>query len=80
VGMALTAAVGLGLYPDFDALKNIVRVENEYEPQECNAGCYDSLYRTYRRLYCCLRQLYRDVNEPRFCNCDEQVKPAHDGK
>ena len=80
VGIALTAAVGLGLYPDFESLKKIVRVEHEYEPQECNAACYDCLYKTYQQLYHCLRRLYREVNEPRFCQPDEQVSPVHDGK
>jgi xylulokinase len=66
VGIALTAAVGLGLYSDFEALRKVVRVEREFEPQACNAECYESLYRAYRRLYGCLRGLYRQVNEERF--------------
>jgi len=66
VGIALTTAVGLGLYPDFEALKNIVRVEHEFEPQATNADCYESLYRAYKRLYDCLHDLYREVNRERF--------------
>jgi len=66
VGAALTAAVGLGLYPDFKALKNVIRVEREFEPQVCNAEVYDILYRAYRRIYSSLRNLYREVNEVRF--------------
>jgi xylulokinase len=69
VGIALTAAIGLGLYPNVEALKSIVRVEREFEPQRCNAECYESLYRAYRRLYGCLRGLYREVNEARFRKC-----------
>ena len=69
VGIALTAAVGLGLYPDFAALKKIIRVERQFEPQVRNAACYDSLYLTYKRLYGCLRGLYREVNEERFIKC-----------
>jgi xylulokinase len=71
VGIALTVAVGLGLYPDFEALSKVVRVEGEFEPQACNAECYEDLYRTYRRLYGCLRGLYREVNEKRFRKCRE---------
>ena len=71
VGAALTAAVGLGLYPDFEALKHVVRVEQEFEPQACNAETYDCLYGTYRRIYGCLQKLYRDVNEVRFRECPE---------
>lgn len=71
VGAALTAAIGLGLYPDFEALKDVVRVEREFEPQTCNAETYDCLYRAYRHIYSCLRKLYREVNEVRFRECQE---------
>ncbi len=66
VGAALTAAVGLGVHPDFEALKQVVRVEQEFAPQAKNTPVYDVLYQTYRRLYRCLQALYRDVNEVRF--------------
>ena len=66
VGAALTAAVGLGLYPDFEALKDVVRVEREFQPQARNAEVYDVLYQAYRRIYSSLRDLYREVNEVRF--------------
>jgi len=68
VGAALTAAIGLGLYPDFAAIKKIVRVEREFEPQAANAEVYDVLYQAYRRIYSSLRGLYRDVNEVRFAD------------
>ncbi len=66
VGAALTAAVGLGLYPDFEALKTAVRVEREFEPQARHAQVYDVLYGAYHRIYDCLRDLYREVNRVRF--------------
>lgn len=66
VGAALTAAVGLRLYPDFESLKKVVRVEHEFEPQSENASTYTVLYHAYQRLYTSLRRLYRDVNEVRF--------------
>lgn len=69
VGAALTAAVGLGLYPDFESLKDIVRVARAFEPQACNAQVYDVLYRAYQRIYNCLRDLYREVNQVRFREC-----------
>jgi len=75
VGIALTAAVGLGIYPDFESLKKIVRVEREFEPQTSNAECYDDLYRTYKRLYSSLRGLYRQVNDERLSKSQE-VKSA----
>ena len=69
IAAGVTAAVGLGLFPDFETLRKIVRVEREFEPQACNAECYDTLYRAYRRLYDQLRGLYREVNEERFRKC-----------
>jgi xylulokinase len=71
VGTALTAAIGLGLYPDFEALKKVVRVEQEFEPQAGNAEVYDALYRTYGRIYSSLRDLYREVNQVRFSDSYE---------
>jgi xylulokinase len=66
VGGALTAAIGLGLYPDFEALKKVIRIDQQFEPRSANADVYDFLYRAYRRVYGCLRDLYREVNEVRF--------------
>ena len=71
VGIALTAAVGLGVYPDFESLKKIVLVGREFEPQASNAECYDDLYRAYKRLYSSLRGLYREVNEERLSKAQE---------
>jgi len=66
VGAALAAAVGMGLYPDFESLKPVIRVEREFDPQPSNAEVYDLLYSAYRRIYGCLRDLYWDVNRVRF--------------
>jgi xylulokinase len=69
VGVALAAAVGLGIYPDFVSLKKVVHVDKIFEPQSCNKECYGELYRTYRRIYGCLQNLYHEVNEARFKKC-----------
>ena len=74
--VAVQAAVGLGLYPDFQSLGKIVRVERHFESQACNAGCYEDLYRAYRKLYGRLRSLYREVNEERFRACRENASPG----
>ncbi len=66
VGIALTAAVGLGLHRSVESLKRIVRVERRFEPQASNSKCYEGLYRAYHKLYSQLRGLYREVNEERF--------------
>lgn len=69
VGAALTAAVGLGLYPSFESLRDVVQVDRQFEPQPANTEVYKVLYDAYQRLYSSLRGLYRDVNEVRFRVC-----------
>ncbi|MGQ9492519.1 MAG: xylulokinase [Anaerolineae bacterium] len=76
VGAALTAAVGLGLYPDFESLKKVVCMEHEFEPQSDNTATYAVLYQAYQRLYTSLRRLYRDVNKVRFRVCQPPQKPV----
>ena len=66
VGIALTAAVGLGVYPDFESLKKIVGVGREFNPQSANTQCYDELYPAYKKLYSSLRSLYHEVNQERL--------------
>ncbi|MDY7041972.1 MAG: FGGY-family carbohydrate kinase, partial [Chloroflexota bacterium] len=66
VGAAMIAAIGLGIYPDFPSLKQVVRVTDVFEPQECNAEIYDRLYKGYKQVYKDLRKLYRRINRERF--------------
>lgn len=73
VGAALTTAIGLGIYPDFEALKDVIRVTREFHPQAEYAGVYNLLYASYRRLYSSLRSLYKDVNEVRFAASDRLI-------
>jgi xylulokinase len=75
VGAALTSAIGLGLYPDFESLREVVHVEHEFEPQAQHAEVYDVLYGAYQDLYRRLRTLYREVNEVRFRVCKPPEKP-----
>ena len=75
VGAALTAAVGLGIYPDFESLKQVIRVEREFDPRPANAATYDLLYRAYRRIYRSLRGLYKEVNSARFARSRPTTPP-----
>lgn len=71
VGAALVATVGLGIYPDFDALKNVVQVEKVFEPTKDNHQIYDSLFRSYQEAYGSLRGFYRRLNEKRSNEADQ---------
>jgi len=66
VGCALLAAIGLGIYPDFQALKQVIQVEHTFEPDPANDAVYASLYQAYKEIYRSLRGLYRRVNQERF--------------
>jgi xylulokinase len=65
VGAALVAAIGLGIYPSFETLKNVVKVEMILEPQEENREIYNSLFRSYQDAYGSLKGFYRRLNEKR---------------
>ncbi|MEW6058935.1 MAG: FGGY-family carbohydrate kinase [Actinomycetota bacterium] len=66
VGAALTAAVGLGVYPDFASLGQIVTAQDVFEPRPENAATYDFLFDVYKEVHRDLRGLYHRVNLRRF--------------
>jgi len=66
VGAALVAAVGLGIYPGFEALKSVVKVDKVFQPREDNRRIYDSLFHSYQESYKSLRSFYKRLNEKRL--------------
>jgi len=64
--VALVAAVGLGVYPDFESLKKVVRIDKTFEPDEKNEETYDFLFQSYKEVYSNLRGLYVKLNKRRF--------------
>lgn len=62
VGVALVAAIGLGIYPSFQALKELVPVDLVVEPDDSHRDTYTQRYAAYRRIYPALRDLYHDLN------------------
>lgn len=66
VGCALIAAIGLGIYPDFASLKEVVRVEETCEPRPETRAVYDTLYGSFQEIYRSLRGVYRRINQERF--------------
>jgi len=65
IGAALVAAVGLGVYPDFESLKKVVKVDKTFEPQKGNREVYDTLFHSYQEAYRSLRGFYKRLNERR---------------
>jgi len=68
VGVAMAAAVGLGIYKDFESLKKVVGVEHTFEPQAENREIYDFLYVSFKELYPDLKGFYERLNKKR---CDQ---------
>ncbi|MFA5066222.1 MAG: FGGY-family carbohydrate kinase [Dehalococcoidia bacterium] len=65
VGAAMTAAVGLGIYKDFESLKDIVSSDIVFEPRDANREIYDFLYMRYKELYTDLKDFYTRINKDR---------------
>ena len=63
LGAAIAAAVGAGLYPDFEtATRNMVRVKDRFAPDPANSRTYDDLYTdVYRNMYRALKPSYRAI-------------------
>jgi sugar (pentulose or hexulose) kinase len=58
-GAALAVAVGLGIYPNMDAVDDLVKIRREVEPDRACSQRYDALYHEYRELYNLLVPVHR---------------------
>jgi len=65
LGAAIDAAVGLGLHPNFtQAVQEMTRVAQVFEPNPANHAIYDGLYsQVYQQMYARLRPLYERIRE-----------------
>jgi sugar (pentulose or hexulose) kinase len=65
LGAAIDAAVGLGLHKNFEeAVNNMTRVGEVFEPIPKNHDLYDALYRdVYKKMYKRLQPLYERIRE-----------------
>ena len=65
VGVAMAAAVGLGIFKDFESLKKVVAVGHTFEPRTENRQIYDVLFPRYKEAYADLKGFYERINRPR---------------
>ncbi|MFZ6756080.1 FGGY-family carbohydrate kinase [Undibacterium sp. Ji50W] len=65
LGAAIDAAVGLGLYPNFDvAIKEMTRIGKTFEPIAHHHHIYNELYhRVYQKMYARLQPLYKEIQQ-----------------
>ncbi len=62
MGAALTVAVGLGVYPDMEAVDDLIPFDHTVNPNETVAARYDALYRAYRALYEATAPIFRQLH------------------
>jgi sugar (pentulose or hexulose) kinase len=65
LGAAIDAAVGLKIYPDFQAAVNgMTRTGRVFEPIKANQILYNDLYsKVYLKMYKQLRPLFKDIRD-----------------
>src|SRR3990172_761879 len=62
IGAALAVAVGMGIYPNMEAVDGLISIAHTVEPDERLAPRYLGLYREYRELYEALAPLYQRLH------------------
>jgi len=59
MGAALAVAVGLDVYPNMDAVDELIKIKRIVEPQAENEAVYERMYPNFRELYTALAPIYR---------------------
>ena len=54
-----SVAVGLGVYPNMDAVDELIGISREVRPDAARWKRYDGMYREYRSLYDALVPIHR---------------------
>jgi xylulokinase len=63
IGAALVAAVGLGIYPSFEALESVTKVDKTFDPRQKNFKIYDPLFDSFKESYGRLRVFHKRLSE-----------------
>lgn len=62
IGAAFCAMIGLGIYPNFASLKEIIKPCRVFKPNPKNKETYDFLYSNYKSLYKNLKYISHKIN------------------
>lgn len=65
MGAAITAGVGVGIFPDFDVLDRFLTIDEVQEPVEEDHKVYEKLKLLFNEAYECLMPLYDKLSEYR---------------
>lgn len=65
LGAAINAAVGIGIYPNYQAaIKQMTHAGDKFEPIKANQKIYDQLYHeVYQKMYAKLNPLYKSIRK-----------------
>jgi xylulokinase len=64
IGAALTVAVGMGVYPNMEAVDELIQIERVVQPvDDARQERYKNLYHEYRELYRALVPIYRRLHQ-----------------
>lgn len=62
IGAAFCAMIGMGLYREFEEIKNLIAPKRIFIPNPENRKIYDFMYENYKYLYKYSKNLYRNLN------------------
>ena len=62
VGAAAVTAVGLGIIPDLDSVRDFIKVNAVYEPDRTVKATYDRNYQVFTQLYRANSKLFKEMN------------------
>jgi len=63
MGAALTGGVGVGLYEDFNFVKQMLKIEEEVEPNKENFNTYEDLYKIFKNSYKSLENIFSGLHK-----------------
>ncbi len=62
MGAALTVAVGMGVYPNMDAVDDLIGIDHVVEPRRSLERRYGRMYEEYRQVYDALAPVFRRIH------------------
>lgn len=72
IGIAMAAAVGLGIFDNFESIKKVVTVDKIFNPDPQNREVYNLLYNAFQDLYKDLKSFYHKLNKTRINEAEEK--------
>jgi xylulokinase len=63
MGAALAVAVGMGVYPNMEAVDEVIKISRSVDPHSRQQARYTALYQEYREMYTALVPIYRRLHE-----------------